>query len=204
MATDYRYLGRSSRRFRHRQRIGRRAGMSPWVRTGKRRTGPKFHIKRQTGGYDRHAKRVNRSIKNLKSAYVEVGFWKTAAYPRPGISAAQTALWNNNGTKDGHVPSRPFFSTAADKSKSNVVKILANEKMLPPIQVLNRIGAAVKRETVMQIREGDWKPNAPYTIARKRAKKTRGSKKFRGKIKPLIDSTLMRRSVTYRVSATPF
>jgi hypothetical protein len=93
-----------------------------------------------------------------------------------------------------NIPARPFMRWAASQFMSvrrPIQKKITNNVMNGKItaeQALGQIGMALEGEIVKSIRNGNWAPNAPSTIARK------------GFDKPLIESSLMWQSVSSKVS----
>lgn len=132
---------------------------------------------------------------------VQVGVFATARY-QDGTPVAAVAAWNNFGTenRDGSVriPARPFLSTAAKTMRKPITKHLRaamrGRKGVVSRTIASQVGLLGQREIQQQIRDGNWKPNAPST---RKVKRGKGRKK--GSIKPLIDTGLMRRSVSYKI-----
>ena len=131
---------------------------------------------------------------------VAVGFPRgpatSAQYP-DGTSVVDVAFWNNYGTKnqDGgdHIPARRFMDIAGKKSIQELSPIL--KKLIPRLNEgkmkFNDIGEIVGQKAVAifkrEITELSEPPNAPATIERK------------GSSNPLIDTGLMRQTVTFDI-----
>lgn len=115
---------------------------------------------------------------------LEVGFFQTAKYPN-GMQVAQVARFNEFGTSK--IPMRPFFRNAINK---NTKKWFASLQQLLAIdngKALDKVGEIARGDVVQSITTFNTPPNAKSTI---KAKKSSN---------PLIDTGLMRRSVTYKV-----
>ena len=123
---------------------------------------------------------------------VRVGFLESARYPasenQAGLHVATVAFWNEFGTSNA--PARPFFRyTIAMKSPkwgSDLAKI-AKETGYDGEKTLALMGERIKWQIVHSINIWQEPPNAPYTIRKK------------GFNKPLIETSLMLRSVDYQV-----
>lgn len=136
--------------------------------------------------------RLKRLIKELEKCSVDVGFNESSGsyVTEEGeeLTVAQVAAWNEFGTERS--PARPFMRQTATNSKAKITKH-ANKALKSAIhgggakEVLNSVGAFTKGRMQKEIRNGDFAPNAPYTIAKK------------GSSKPLIDTGRMRQSIVY-------
>lgn len=91
------------------------------------------------------------------------------------------------------IPSRPAFRTTFrkgspyyNKLKKIATKVLADMAMdnRDAQEYLTRLGLSAAGFIKLNIRDGQWKPNAPYTIRKK------------GSSKPLIDTGTMSRAIT--------
>jgi phage gpG-like protein len=92
------------------------------------------------------------------------------------------------------IPARPFmrlawknFSVNASKLQAKIASGIVNRKITAE-QGLAQIGMELENQIVKSIRDGGWAPNAPSTVVKK------------GFDKPLIESSLMWKSVTSKVS----
>ena len=124
-------------------------------------------------------------VKNVK-----VGFFSTPRYDdKKHTPVAAVAAWNEFGTNS--IPERPFFRSALEEAKPKVIQTLKAEidpkKMTVGPQIADRIGAEVAGEVQERITRWSTPPNAPSTIAQK------------GSSKILVDSGLLRASVTWEV-----
>jgi len=118
---------------------------------------------------------------------LDVGFKSGAKYPE-GESVAQVAWDNEYGDpKEGRVP-RPFFRRMIASEKKNwgpqLAALLSRGDSVE--LAMNKLGGNIKEELEMSINEFTDPPLKPSTIAKK------------GFAKPLIETALMRNSVTYR------
>lgn len=113
---------------------------------------------------------------------LQIGFFESAKYPN-GTYVAQVARFNEFGTNK--IPMRPFFRNAINK---NVKKWFSSLKQLSQNdKALNMLGEIIRSDIVNSITILDTPANAESTILQK------------GSSNPLIDTGLMRRSVTYKV-----
>lgn len=125
---------------------------------------------------------------NLGNGFdVRIGFSAGARYP-DGTPVGLVALWNEFGTKTS--PPRPAIrQTIAKKGPGwplAMARILKNNDY-DSRRAAELMGEGIKGQVVKAIMEFDDPPNAPSTIARK------------GFNKPLIDTSLMVRSIDYEV-----
>ena len=127
--------------------------------------------------------------KQMKDKEVRVGFDGSSGAYDDGVTIAMVAAWNEYGTE--HSPSRPFMRDTVRNGKEKIINHATNEAKKAirgdgDINVLlNSIGAHTKGLMQQEIRNGEFAPNAPSTIAKK------------GSSKPLIDTGRMRQSVVY-------
>lgn len=144
-----------------------------------------FNIGKQTA----EGARIEKFIEELTSKQINVGFNEKSGSYEDGTTTAQVAAWNEYGTE--HSPARPFMRQTIENNEDRITKFV-NAKAGAAIrsggsaaEVLNAIGAYTKGRMQKEIRDGEFEPNAPSTIARK------------GSSKPLIDSGRMRQSIVY-------
>lgn len=137
--------------------------------------------------------RLRRLIEEVAEFKVDVGFNESsgsyAGEDGEPITVADVAAWNEFGTE--RAPARPFMRQTATNNKDKITKH-ANNALKKAIksgggaaEVLNSIGAFTKGRMQKEIRDGEFEPNAPSTIAKK------------GSSKPLIDTGRMRQSIVY-------
>lgn len=137
--------------------------------------------------------RLRLMIKQLENLEVDVGFNENSgSYPaeegEESITIADVAAWNEFGTE--RAPSRPFMRQTIKDNKKKITNH-ANKALKAALngggtqELLNSIGSYTKGQMQKEIRNGDWEPNAPSTIAKK------------GSSKPLIDTGRMRKSIVY-------
>lgn len=125
---------------------------------------------------------------------LKVGFFDNAKYPN-GEYVAQVAFWNEYGTisKNGnkHIPPRPFIRNVTDdKAKMQRLGEIAKielSKGQDSEAVINTIGEQLVTMIKQSISQGEFEPNAPYTIAKK------------GSSRPLVDTGLLMSSVDFKV-----
>lgn len=132
---------------------------------------------------------IKRYLANaMKSGYVDIGFMEGATYP-DGTSVPEVAFLNEFGRPLHNQPPRPYFRRMIAKEKGTWGDKLARivQQTHDTKKALGWMGediASALRESINELREP---PLSPVTIARK------------GFDKPLIDTSHMINSVTYRV-----
>ena len=121
---------------------------------------------------------------------LEVGFMSNAKYP-DGTSVALVAAIQEFGS--ARIPPRPFFrNMIAAKSAGwgpSAARILVNTNY-DTRATLDMLGIGISDQLRASINSNTPPPNAPSTVARKGFSQT------------LIDTAMMRNSVTYRVKIT--
>lgn len=129
-------------------------------------------------------------LNKLDCGDLQVGFMEGATYA-DGTPVAQVAFWNEFG-HGGNFPSppRPFFRNMVSKESPTWGKKLAG--LLKATgddgeRSLSALGEDIKGALEQSIIDTNAPPNAPSTIAAK------------GFNKPLIDTSHMKNSVTYKV-----
>lgn len=131
-------------------------------------------------------------IEKLKKLQVRVGFQRGDATEEDGTDLVDIAAWNELGNE--HVPSRPFMRDSVDKHKDQINAFLKNQLVLlaqgktDANKILNAIGVFQKGLVQKEIVDGEFAPNAPSTIRKKKSDK------------PLIDTGTMRQSVNYVIT----
>lgn len=137
---------------------------------------------------ERLEKRLDAFRAKMQSNELQVGFINGATYPEDGMSVAQVAFNNEFGTQD--IPSRPFFRTIISSESPNWGKklegaIKATHHDLDKSMAM--LGLDIEGALRQSINGWQTPPNSPATIERK------------GFNKPLIDSSLMVKSITSEV-----
>lgn len=117
---------------------------------------------------------------------LEVGFFESSRYPN-GTFVAQVARYNEFGTL--RIPMRPFFRNAIQKNIKKWYATLQNaiNQNATPSKALSIVGEVARADIIQSITDLKAPPNAQSTIKQKKS------------TNPLIDTGLMRRSVTYKV-----
>ena len=117
---------------------------------------------------------------------LEIGFFETARYPN-GTFVAQVARYNEFGTLN--IPMRPFFRNAINKNIKKWYATLQNaiNQNATPSKALSIVGEVARADIIQSITDLRTPPNAQSTIKQKKS------------TNPLINTGLMRRSVTYKV-----
>ena len=130
------------------------------------------------------AKKISDKFKADKS--LEVGFFETAKYD-DGTYVAQVAYFNEFGTLK--IPMRPFFRNAINSNNkkwfSSLKQLMQKNQNLE--LSLNMVGELAKGDIIRSINSMNTPANSQSTI------------KYKKSSKPLVDTGLLRSSVTYRV-----
>ncbi len=138
-------------------------------------------------------------INELCKLTVKVGFpaggatYKDEETGEEELSVAEVAAFNEFGTSDGRTPARPFLSNSIDLHEEEITKFA--EKLFKQLckgrldakELMQKLGVFQKGVVQKEIVDGTYAPNSPYTIKKK------------GSDHPLIDTGLMRQSVTFIV-----
>ena len=146
---------------------------------------------------------LRRNLEELAALQVNIGFndssgsykvkTKGKQKKAEGATVAQVAAWNEFGTE--HSPARPFMRQTLTDQRDKISKFVQNRAKnvvngsMDAQTALNGIGSYAKGRMQAEIRDGDFEPNAPSTVARK------------GSSKPLIDTGRMRQSIVYEITA---
>jgi hypothetical protein len=126
-----------------------------------------------------------------QSFKVEIGVWRGVTYPDGGESVAQVAAWNVEGTK--RTPARDFLRFYRERLREESLELATEitkrvnrgENADVIIDMIGINGRNIVMEAITDLRTP---PNSPATIKRKRSSN------------PLIDTGLMRQSVTWKVT----
>ena len=133
---------------------------------------------------------INRILKAVsKPGALRVGFLSGAKYP-DGTSVAMVAAIQNFGAPSRNIPPRPFFSNMVREKQKEWGPALAKllkQHNYDTHKALNILGEGIAGQLRQSIINTNRPALAPATIARK------------GSAKPLVDSGLMLRSISYEV-----
>lgn len=143
-------------------------------------------------------RQIKEALEKLSEDAVGVGYQRgkaTHKAKREGeedVDMVDIAAWNEFGTSTG-IPARPFLKNSIESYQDEIkqdmetcVKMVLNGA--DAHTALNGLGAAHVARVQRSIVEGEYEPNAPATIRKKKGRAT-----------PLIDTGQMRQSVHYVV-----
>lgn len=159
---------------------------------------------------------IIKGLEKLGGQYVEAGVFANAGTEKDGrTKVADVAIWNEYGVDiqvtpkmRGYlhvlgihlspnkttirIPARPFMKQAADNNANaweQLIEELAGRVIdgMNPQQALELLGNQVKGDIKEIFTKGDFAPNSPATIARKKSSR------------PLIDTGRLRNSVDFRI-----
>lgn len=161
---------------------------------------PRTNITREI---DRGWQRIQRELKAAERGSVKIGIQDDAGdYDIPAEEGGGTgpplvaiAFWNEYGTSDGRIPSRPFMRKAFDEGKSKIDRTTA--RLLNGIYVgqfdahlaLTLLGQLHESQVRKMMTDIRTPPNAPSTIDQKKSSN------------PLIDTGQTRQSIRYEVES---
>lgn len=141
--------------------------------------------------YTAEGKKLKKALRELDKLECFIGFQRGNGSEKDGTDLCDIAAWNELGTSRG-IPSRPFIRNTVDLHQTDIDKML--DKMAVQIlkgktaeQVLREMGVYLKGQMQEEITNGEYVPNAPATIRKKKSDK------------PLIDTGRMRSSVQYQI-----
>lgn len=147
---------------------------------------------RSTVILDRGWNRIKHDCVELRNQGVKVGF-RAGGPSKDGVPVVDYATFNEFGTSDGNIPSRPFMRRTADEAEkpirafaATVVRQLVNNR-LNVNGVMSALGQWYRARIQHTIRNSkSWAiPNAPSTIKAKKSST------------PLIDDAVMIGSVDF-------
>lgn len=153
--------------------------------------------KKGVSDIDKGYKKIIQSIKGLGINGINVGI-ASDKINKEGVSIAKYAYHNEVGVetedgKDWKIPPRPFMRDWVDSNKENIkqtMQSLAQAVSAGKIEAeiaVKRIGQYCQDGIKSYIRRGDFTPNSPATIKKKKSSK------------PLIDGGTMRNSIRYEI-----
>lgn len=145
---------------------------------------------------DTQLKAVQEAVRELKKHEVLVGIPQEKNSKRGSVTNAELLFIHTNGSPVRGIPARPVLQPAIEHDKERVgtalgkaVDAAANgkkEQVLPALEKAGMLGANVCKAWFTNPSNG-WKPNKPETVKRKNSSR------------PLIDTSEMRKSITYVV-----
>ena len=136
-------------------------------------------------------KKICDGYRALNGKTIKAGVLKGAGSYK-GVSISQVAKWNEYGTDNGHIPSRPFIAIATDENKgwqSEVKMQVGRINSSADVNgALNTIGKKMKEDIKSVFGDrSKLRPNAPSTIAKK------------GFDAPLIDTGKLQEAIDFEV-----
>lgn len=148
------------------------------------------------GDIQRTLKELSRDLKG--SGYVKIGvLGANSGKSREGVTMGEIAVKNEFGSKSERIPARSFIRMPVEHQSEKIVKGLYNVRLKQKKDTKNILKKLLTRLGILSekaIQEafatrgfGQWKPNAPLTIA------------LKGSDSPLIDTGELRKSVTSEV-----
>lgn len=134
-------------------------------------------------------RKFQQMIKELAELEVRVGFRAGETKGKDGTDICDRAVYNELGTDN--IPSRPFIRDSVDDNEEEIREFLKGMKReiirgKSAESVLKNIGIFHKKLIQDKIETGNYTPNAPATLRKKRPR-----------TKPLIDTADMIGSVNF-------
>jgi len=137
-------------------------------------------------------KKFFKEIEKLKKLQVRIGYQQGAEKEDNGADLVDVAMWNELGTVN--MPPRPFLRQSVDNNAERITSIckaqlqdIADGKKTAK-DALQALGVLQKALIQDSIGNGDFEPNAPATVRKKKSDK------------PLIDTGRMRQSVNFVIT----
>lgn len=140
--------------------------------------------------------------KTAQSKVVRIGVVEHQHYD-DGTPVAYVAAIHEYGSPSNNIPARPFFRpTISEKQnewKQDVVNgLIANQNAIDVLELVGMKASADVKNTISEIM------SPPLSVATKKARNNRAYKQSKRpkaiSIKPLIDTGLMQKSISYVVS----
>lgn len=170
---------------------------------------PLFKIEKIDKGWNK----ILEELAKVNKSHVDCGMLSTAGKTKEGFDLVALATVQEFG--NDKIPSRPFMRTTFGDSIQKIYKFLEKEydKILSgktdTYTALETLGVWYTNRIKKQITSGPWVPNAPSTLLANWRKKHRGiitkgealqnQSGFGVTKKPLIDTSVMRNSLTHIV-----
>lgn len=160
---------------------------------------PIVKVKRGSADFEVMKQRIEATAKMFKDRMpnIQVGLPKNSTPYPDGTSVIMVGFWNEFGSDDGAVPSRPWLRNGAHKNRDEWIALARRivksciQKGTDPINAFALLGLRMENNIKASIVEGPWEPNQGAYAAAKAAK---------GKTKPLIVTGHMRASVRYIIT----
>jgi len=148
-----------------------------------------------TKDIDHGWKEFTREVKDIKGSYTKVGFPSDSkAKEEDGGSVVDIALYNQFGVPSKNIPARPFMSLAYDKNKHKINEFKAKQYELvkakkssaeKALMAIGEFMIGLIRKEITDLKEPANKES---------------TKKRKGSSNPLIDTGIMRSSVTQSIN----
>lgn len=134
---------------------------------------------------------IKRQLRVLDNAFTLIGIQEGSDTPG-GTSLALIAAANEFGTKNGHIPERPWQRGWFDANRKRIEKFASNlytrvlKGNITADRALKILGEWYTGELKKSVTQLKTPPNAPSTIQKKKSSN------------PLIDTGYMRNSITHK------
>lgn len=131
--------------------------------------------------------------KLMTDKFATIGIHEDAGqHENDGITNASLGATLHFGTQDGHIPARNWLDVGVASGNEQYVQIITDglEQGLPLEQILEQLGVTAVAQVQLYMTQLKSPPNAPSTVERK------------GSSNPLIDTGVLRSSVTHKITNT--
>ncbi|MCL1999035.1 MAG: hypothetical protein FWG65_09750 [Turicibacter sp.] len=150
--------------------------------------------------------KLKKELTELSRLQVRIGYQqgdlpaRQAGKSGKNATLLDIAVWNELGTqtKDGkqHIPPRPFLRQSVDNNQQQISDFIKKELAglgngKTAQQILQRLGTYQKGLIQQEIQKGDFTPNAPSTIKKKKS------------AAPLIDTGRLMQGVNFVIEEKP-
>jgi hypothetical protein len=140
--------------------------------------------------------RIERELKAAKKLVALVGIPSDAKRheDNPNIGLAQIAYIMEKGSAVNNIPARPFMHQTSERNEKRVLglskKLLKNlsNGSTTAMDAIKKLGVTYEGAMKRIFIEGSFAPNALSTIRKKKSSR------------PLIDTSLLRQSITFKVA----
>lgn len=135
-------------------------------------------------------KRYFAELAKLEKLEVQVGYWRGEKSYDDGADLVDVAAYNELGTSTS--PARPFMKQSFENHKDNLQNACdeVNAEISrggTALSTLENLGVFCKALVQQEIVDGDFEPNAPATVNKKKSEH------------PLIDTGYMRQNVDFKI-----
>jgi hypothetical protein len=146
----------------------------------------------QARASENHAEELLKQMKILKGNVIKVGLPENTPNYYDGTDIITVGATHEYGVPEKNIPRRSFLRVPLIKREADIKKLMQKgfnnvSKSGGAIEMMNKIGLYAQNISQMSFTSNEWTPLKPNTIKRK------------GSSRPLIDTGILRSSITYVV-----